>query len=140
MTTQTFNLRIPQQVFQRLQRTAEREQRSVGELMIESIVAANPESEDVPSPQVLALAQMVHLNDAALWQAARATLRPSERERLQALHDLEDERTLLPAERDEEQALLELFHQTLLVRAQAVRLLQQRGYDISDAAQFAPLE
>jgi hypothetical protein len=42
-------------------------------------------------------------------------------------------------ERIEEETLLTLYRETLLVRAQAAVLLKQRGYDVSDPAQFTPL-
>ena len=39
----------------------------------------------------------------------------------------------------EDEALLALYRETLIVRAQAVVLLKQRGYDVSDPTQFEPL-
>jgi hypothetical protein len=87
-----------------------------------------------------ALAQMAYLNDAALWQAARATMPADQRERLEALHDTQQRRQLTVKERAEEQAALRLYRETLLVRGQAAVLLKQRGYDVSDLNQFAPLE
>jgi hypothetical protein len=36
--------------------------------------------------------------------------------------------------------MLALYRETLLVRLQAAVLLKQRGYDVSDPQQFAPLE
>jgi hypothetical protein len=85
------------------------------------------------------LAQLAYLNDAALWQVARSTMAPEQRERLQALHDKQQRAGLDAAERAEEQALLDLYHETLLIRAQAAVLLKQRGYDVADPEQFAPL-
>ena len=87
-----------------------------------------------------ALAQMVYLKDAALWQAAHTTMSVEQRERLEALHDEQQRRKLTSEEQAEEQSLLELYRETLLVRAQAAVLLKQRGYDISEPEQFAPLE
>jgi len=75
---------------------------------------------------------MAYLNDAALWQAARATMSPPQRERLATLHDEQQRRSLQPEEQVEEQALLKLYRETLLVRAQAAVLLKQRGYNVSD--------
>jgi hypothetical protein len=86
------------------------------------------------------LAQMAYLNDAALWKAARATLSQEQRERLQALHDKQQRARLTSSELLEEQALTKLYRETLLVRAQAVALLQHRGYDVSDPTQFHPLD
>ena len=86
-----------------------------------------------------ALAHLAYLNDAALWQAARATVPPAQRERLEELHDQQQRDGLAPAEQAEEQALLVLYRETLLVRAQAAVLLQQRGYALNDPEQVAPL-
>jgi len=80
-----------------------------------------------------------YLNDAALWQAGRATMTAEQRERLEALHDKQQHEGLTPEEQAEEQALLSLYRETLLVRAQAAVLLKQRGYDVSEPLQFASL-
>jgi hypothetical protein len=85
------------------------------------------------------LAQMAYLNDAALWQAARSTMAPDQRARLAALHDKQQRSGLNAAEQAEEQALLDLYRETLLVRAHAAVLLEQRGYDVTNPDQFAPL-
>jgi hypothetical protein len=86
------------------------------------------------------LAQMSYLNDAALWQAARATLAPEQRTRLEFLHHEQQREPLTEAERAEEQALVKLYQETLLIRAQAAVLLKRRGYDIGDPLQFMPVE
>jgi hypothetical protein len=64
---------------------------------------------------------------------------PAQRERLEALHDKQQREGLSTEEQQEERTLLELYRETVLVRAQAAVLLKQRGYDISDPQQFAPL-
>jgi hypothetical protein len=78
-------------------------------------------------------------DDAALWQAARATMTAEQRARLEELHDQKREHGLGVDEAAEEEALLALYRETLLVRAQAAVLLKQRGYDVSDPTQFEPL-
>jgi hypothetical protein len=62
-----------------------------------------------------------------------------QRARLEDLHDQKRETGLGAGEDAEEQALLALYRETLLVRAQAAVLLQQRGYDVADPEQFEPL-
>ncbi len=88
----------------------------------------------------VSLAQMTHLNDAALWQAARSALASEQRERLAALHEAQQRRSLSIEEQAEEQALLKLYRKVVLVRAQAAMLLKQRAYDVSDMAQFEAKE
>lgn len=57
------------------------------------------------------------------------------RVRLEALHGIKQRRALT----GEEKALLRLHQDTLVVRAQAAVLLKQRGYDVPNPEQFAPL-
>lgn len=82
---------------------------------------------------------MAYLNDAALWQAARAAMPDDQRTRMESLHSKQQEGKLSKTEQAEEQALLKLYRETVLVRAQAAVLLKQQGYDVSDLTQFQPL-
>jgi hypothetical protein len=126
MTVQAITLNLPETVYEQIRRAAEKAQRPVNEVLVEAVTAVAPVIGIASGEMRTALAQMAYLNDAALWQAAQTTMTAEQRERLEALHD--------------EQALLALYRETLLVRAQAAVLLKQRGYDVSDPQQFAPLE
>ncbi len=140
MTVQAITLNLPETVYEQIQRAAEKAQRPVNEILVEAVTAVAPVISIAPEKMRTALAQMAYLNDAALWQAARATMTAEQRERLEALHDKQQREGLTAEEQAEEQALLALYRETLLVRAQAAVLLKQRGYDTSDLQQFAPLE
>ncbi len=141
MSAQTISLELPETVFQQIQRAAEKAHRPFNDVLVEVVTAGAPVVEMPPSPLRTALAQMAYLNDAALWQAARATMTVPQRERLEDLHDQMQRTGLLSAqEKQEEETLLALYHETILVRAQAAVLLKQRGYDISDLKQFEPQE
>ena len=140
MTIQEVTLRLPLEVYEQIERAAATAHRPVDDVLVEAVIAAAPASGTVALDMRRALAQLAYLNDAALWQAARATMSVEQRERLEALHDQQQRRPLTDEERAEEQALMELYRGTVLLRARAALLLKQRGYDISDASQFAPLE
>jgi uncharacterized protein YnzC (UPF0291/DUF896 family) len=140
MTIQAVTLNLPETVYEQIRRAAEKAQRPVNEVLVEAVTAAAPVIGIAPEELRTALAQMAYLNDAALWQAARATMTAEQRERLQALHDKQQREGLTAEEQAEEQALLALYRETLLVRAQATVLLKQRGYEVSDPQQFTPLE
>jgi hypothetical protein len=139
MTTQEVTLSVPEAVYNQIRRAAEKAHRPVADLLVEAVIAAAPAMESAASPLRVALAQMTYLNDAALWQASRATMPEAQRERLDELHSKQQREGLTPAEQQEEQALLALYRETVLVRAQAAVLLKQRGYDVSDPQQVAPL-
>jgi hypothetical protein len=135
-----ITFRLPEVVYERIRQIAERVKRPVNDVIADAVAAATPVSEDTPERIRGALAQMAYLNDAALWQAARSTMLPEQRARLAALHEKRQRDSLNAEEAVEEQALLSLYRETLLVRAQAAVLLKQRGYEVSDPTQFAPLE
>ena len=140
MSQQVVTLSIPQPVYEQIRQAAKKKHRSVDELMVEAIAAAASTANISASQMRSDLAQMAYLNDAALWQAARATLSPSQRERMENLHHKKQREGLNADEQIEAEALEALFRDTLIVRAQAAVLLKQRNYDISDPTQFFPLE
>jgi hypothetical protein len=140
MTIQPVTLNLPASVYRQIRRAARKARRPLDDVLIEAVAAAAPLMESPAAPLRFALAQMSYLNDAALWQAARATLSARQRRRLAFLHTEHQRRSLTPEEHTEEQSLLSLYRETILVRAQAAVLLQQRGYDVADPAQFEPLE
>ncbi len=140
MTVQAITLDLPETVYQQIRRAAEKAQRPVNDVLIEAVIAAAPSMDTELNNMRNALAHMAYLNDAVLWQAARATMSAEQRERLETLHTQQQRGPLTAEERAEEQALLALYRETLLVRAQAAVLLKQRGYDVSDLQQFTPLD
>ena len=144
MTVQAITLDLPETVYQQIRRAAEKAQRPVNDVLIEAVIAAAPSIDTELNNMRNALAHMAYLNDAVLWQAARATMSAEQRERLETLHIQQQRGPLTAEERAEEQALLALHpegnRETLLVRAQAAVLLKQRGYDVSDLQQYTPLD
>lgn len=139
MATAAITINLPEQVYEQIRTAAERAQRPVGEVVLEAVLAATPTLGEPETPLRSALAQLAYLHDAALWQMARATMPPAQRERLAWLHDKQQRDGLTEDEQAEEQVLLQLYRETLLVRAQAAVLLKQRGYDVTNPEQLAPL-
>lgn len=139
MDAHEVTLWLPEAVYEQIRRAAEKSHRPVDDVLREAVTAAAPVAGEGSPATRSALAQMAYLNDAALWQAARATMLIEQRGRLEALHEKQQREALTAAEQAEEQALLGLFRDTLLVRAQAAVLLLQRGYDTSDPSVFQPL-
>ena len=140
MAVQPVTLNLPEAVYRQVRRAAEKARRPVNDLLVEAVTAVAPVITATPDSMRTALAQMAYLNDAALWQAARTTMAPAQRERLATLHDQQQRSALTTDEQSEEQALLTLYRETLLVRAQAAVLLKQRGYAVADLEQFEPIE
>jgi hypothetical protein len=139
MSGHAVTITLQEMVYEQIRQAAERSHRPVEDVLAEAVAAAAPVMDTPPGTLRSALAHLAYLNDAALWQAARTTMTAEQRERLATLHDKQQRELLTAEERTEEQALLSLYRETLLVRGQAAVLLRQRGYDISDPEQLAPL-
>lgn len=139
MSAQSITLHLPDALYEQLKTAAQRSRRSLDEVLVEVVAALAPVLGTASPGLRASLAQMAYLNDAALFQAARSTMAPEQRARLEALHDQQQRSGLDKDEQAEERALLGLYHETMLVRAQAAVLLKQRGYDVTDPDQFAPL-
>jgi hypothetical protein len=139
MASQSITVELPDTVYAQIKQAAQRTGRPIDQVLVEALTVVAPVIDTAPESLKSALAHLAYLNDAALWQASRATVPKEHRERLEELHLLQQRRPLTGAERSEEQALLQLYRETLLVRAQAAVLLRQRGYDVADPEQFAPL-
>ncbi|MFO0763197.1 MAG: hypothetical protein U0359_42560 [Byssovorax sp.] len=139
MSAQQVTLSLPDGLYEQLKVAAERSRRSLDEVLVEVIAALAPMLGAGPLSTRSSLGELAYLNDAALWHAARSTMPAPQRERLGELHDKQQREGLDADETAEEQALLKLYDETVLVRAQAAVLLKQRGYDMSNPEQVAPL-
>lgn len=136
MTVQSVTIELPQNVYEQIEQAAQKRKRPLDQLLVEAVTAVAPVLDTAPISLRSALAQLAYLNDAALWQAARTSMPPEQRTRLEQLHDKAQKEGLTQEEKEEEEALLKLYRETLLVRAQAALLLAQRQYDVSDPSQF----
>ena len=127
------------EVYDQIKRVAERSHRSVNGVLVDAVMAVAPVIDTASASLRTSLAHLAYLNDAALWQAARSTIPVEQRERLEDLHFLKQQRPLTVEETAEEKDLAPTLLETLLVRSQAAVLLKQRGYDVADPTHFAPL-
>ncbi len=93
---------------------------------------ALPAFEELPQETIELLSQLRFLDDAGLWQAACTRLSPEQAERLEQLNLRQQREGLTPDEQQERDQLLRRYEQTMLVRAQAAVLLQERGHDVSE--------
>ncbi len=140
MSVPEITLTLPEALYEQIKHAAERLRKPIHVVLAEVVAAVAPVIDTAPEGMRSALAHLTYLNDAALWQAARGSVAPAQRERLEALHDKQQREGLTAEEQHEEAALLSLYRETLLVRAQAAVLLKQRGYDVTDLSQFTPIQ
>ena len=126
-----FTLELPEPLYEQLQARAVRRQRTVADEVLDVLTGALPATEMLPDDLEQAIAQLVFLDDAALWQAARSRLASDAVERLSELNAKRQREGLTEAEQQESELLTYQYERMVLVRAQAALLLKQRGHDVS---------
>jgi hypothetical protein len=135
----TMTVRVPGPLYDRIQRSAESQHRPIEEVLLEAAAAALPPLGDLPRAIGDDVAELVFLNDAALWDVARSTPAPALHAELDDLLAGQGRGELSPVEQQRLDELVHAHEVSALVRAQAALLLQRRGYDLSDPAVLSRL-
>lgn len=131
MTVQDVTIRLPKALYEQLLSRAARRQRTVADEVLDVLTGATPATEALPDELERAIAQLISVDDAALWQAARSHMPTDAVERLQELNLKRQREGLVEAEQQESDVLIRQYERSMLMRAQAAALLKQRGHDIS---------
>ncbi|HEX2223018.1 MAG TPA: hypothetical protein VHN15_02305 [Thermoanaerobaculia bacterium] len=98
---------------------------------MEAVASIAAEEEESSHEVAEAVAALEVLNDADLWRAARNPLVEADRSRLEALNLKQQKENLTPVEKETLESLLLQYDRAVLLRAEAARLLKERGHDIS---------
>lgn len=138
MTSQTVTVQLPETLYQQVKQRARQMQRSIEDELVAVVSAALPTIDDLPDDIADDMAQLAYLTDDELWQAARTILTALQSEQMQELLSKRQREGLTPQEEEEAKRLVHYYDRTMLVRAQAVVLLKERGHDISSLKQATP--
>lgn len=95
------------------------------------LVDALPGESTLPRHLDAAIAPLALLDDEALWQAARTSVPTDIASELEELHLQQQREGLSDREAARGAMLLRHYERTMLVRAEAARLLHERGRDVS---------
>ncbi|HWE63594.1 MAG TPA: hypothetical protein VHB98_17920 [Chloroflexota bacterium] len=133
MTTESITVRVPHPLYSRLEERAKQTQRSVEEELVEALAEAVSRADDPLPPEVEdVLASLDAMPDDALWQLARASrLSPSAAALLEELNQQRQREGLTAGEQRLVEALVHQYERALLVRAEAMARLKERGQDIA---------
>jgi len=131
MTAQDVTIRLPKALYEQLQSRAARRQRTVADEVLDVLTGATPATEVLPDELERAIAELIAVDDAILWQVARSHMPLDAIERLQELNLKRQREGLTDTEQQESDQLIRQYERSMLVRAQAVALLKQRGHDVS---------
>jgi plasmid stability protein len=130
MADQAMYLNIPDDLYQRLKRRAEEMHRSVEEEALVALATSVPQKDELPHDWKELLDSMSALDDEALWQAAQNDLGRKANAGIRRLRAKRRTRGLTVAEQERLAELLRQEDKGMLIRAQALLLLKQRGRDI----------
>jgi hypothetical protein len=132
MAAHPVTLRLPAPLFSYFQNRAERARRSLEAVLLEAVATvAAEEDQELSQDLSQSLADLDLLTDEELWRAARNRLSEDLRLKLEALNLKQQRETLTPAEKDTLGQLVHHYDRAVLLRAQALRLLKERGQDVS---------
>jgi hypothetical protein len=133
MTTEAITVHVPQPLFARLEERAKQTQRSVEEELVEALAEALAiADEPLPAEVEEVLASLDTLPDDALWQLARTSrLSAPAAAHLEELNQKRQREGLTAEEQRMVDALVQEYERAMLVRAEAMTRLKERGQDIT---------
>jgi plasmid stability protein len=131
MTTHAVTLNLPDPLYDRLKRRAEKANRPVEAEVLEVLTTAVPAGDELPADLAGAIAPLSLLDDESLWRAARSGLPSEAAAQLEELHDKQQRDGLTDADAQTVAGLVKQYERAMLIRARAAAILKQRGHDVS---------
>jgi plasmid stability protein len=131
MSAHAITLHLPETLYQRFRQRAQWSHRSLETELLDAVASAVPAEGELSPELIAAIEGLEGLADDDLWRLARTTMSREASEELEALHLKQRDEGL---SRDEDAARVQLiqeYERTMLIRAQAAKLLKDRGHDIS---------
>ncbi len=131
MSEQTITVTLPNSVYDRIKTTAQATSLTSEEVIKQSIMLLLPAFEsDIPPDHRLSLTKLSLLNDIQLWKAANSIMALPRQAYLEKLAEFRKHRSLTNNEQSELDSLMDEAQQIMLCKAEARRLLAQRGHTI----------
>lgn len=127
MPTQNITLDLPVSVLEKANQMAHILQRSLDDIIAQTLMNVLPDVEDCPSDMQAELMQMTWTDNQVLWQIAQGQMSEKDQDRLQFLSKRHSSGMATPDEEQALQALREQYGQITLRKARAYALLSLRG-------------
>ena len=134
MTSRTVTMQLPENLYLRLQQTAQATRQSFETILLHALQVGSPPTwETAPAEFQADLAALDRLDDAALWRIARQRTAAAQMDRYQVLLDKNANQTVSAKEQQELAKLRTDLDRQMLRKVHAAALLQWRGYQIPPA-------
>ncbi len=131
MDVQAVTVTLPEPLYERLARRAEKSQRSVEAELVDAVAVLPDEPDELPADMREAISALHLLGDADLWRAARQSLAPEKAAEIEWLHIKRQREGLSGPESEKLTTLMQESTRIMLVRSRSAALLKQRGHDVS---------
>ena len=131
MAARAITLRLPDPLYSQFQSRAERAHRSLEAELLDAVATVAAAEEELSPDMAKALGDLELLTDEELLRAARNRFSEDARSQLEALNVKQQRESLTLAERETLEQLIHQYDQAVLLRAEAVRLLKERGHEVS---------
>jgi hypothetical protein len=127
-----YTVSIPETLYNKARQVAEQTARPVDEVILDRLEQSLDETPlDLPDDEQNELRALAHLSDDALWNMAREQMTSAKQERMQALMDKNSSGSITDDEYSELAQLVEGGQRLTLRKAEAMRLLLDRGYTVT---------
>ena len=131
MAAHAVTLHLPETLYKRFQQRAKWSHRSLETEILDAVASAAPVEGELSPDLIESLEALQRLDDEQLWALAREAMSPEACRELEHLH-LKQRDEGLNREEDAARAnLIREYERSMLVRAQAAKLLKERGHDVS---------
>jgi hypothetical protein len=133
VSSDSMTVHVPPALYAWLAERARQTQRSIEEELVEALTEAlSLVDEAVPVDEADVLSSIDRLQDDALWDLARTShLSPTAAAHLEELNQKRQREGLTADEQQIAEALVHQYERAMLVRAEAMARLKERGRDIS---------
>jgi hypothetical protein len=127
-----YTISIPGSLYEKAQRLAQQTSQSVDNIICTRLEGALDQPMlDLPSDERAELQAMSYLSTDALWTIAREQMQPDLQHAMAQLMDKNSQGTITEDEFRDLSALVERGQRLTLRKAQAMKLLLDRGYSVS---------
>jgi hypothetical protein len=131
MAAHPVTLRLPGPLYAHFQSRARQTRRTLEAELLDAVAVAADE-EQLPQDVARAVADLRLLSTEELWMVARNRLSERTRSALEALNLKQQREALTPAEQERLEQLVLEYDCAVLLRAEAARLLKERGQNVSE--------
>ncbi|MFY9825516.1 MAG: hypothetical protein WAM82_29350 [Thermoanaerobaculia bacterium] len=131
MSAHAITLHLPETLYRRFRQRAEWSHRSLETEILDAVASAASVEGDLSSELIGAVEALEVLDDDELWRLARNTMSPEASQELESLHFKQRSEGLSPVEDATRAKLIQEYERSMLIRAQAAKLLKERGHDVS---------